>query len=112
MNKADMPIMECGCQANSMGKPAGYTGESIPACVIHSCFEVAGEQPDLRGRAARCFYYGKKTRKSECNYKGDVKEDGIWICRCERPTTLDLPFMAVKPDKEYDEFYCGCHSWN
>ena len=112
MKKEDMPIMECGCQANSMGKPAHYEGEAMPSCVIHSCFKAAAPQPDYSGRKARCFYYGKKTRKSECNYKGDVKENGEWVCRCERPTTPNLPFMKLLPNKDYDEFYCGCHSWN
>ena len=106
----DMPILKCGCRANSMGSTPGNR-TTRPACVIHSCFEVAEIQPDMTGRMARCAYYGRAVRNSECNYKGDVKEEGVWTCRCEQPSG-QLPFFKHQPDKDYDEFYCGCHSWN
>lgn len=99
-NAEILPMMACGCRANCMGKPAGYKGDPIPACVIHNCFTVAEIQPDLTKRVARCTYYGKTTRRSECNYKGDVKENGIWICRCEQPSGV-LPFFKYKGPGSY-----------
>ena len=104
------PIMKCGHAANSMGKPAHYTGDPIPACVICECFEVAEIQPDFTGRKARCSYYGKSTRKNEC---GVCSKNEDRICRCERDSDPKrLAFFGRRPDKEFDEFYCGCQSWN
>ena len=43
----------------------------------------------LEGRKARCAWCNKKT-------------DSCW----------DLPFFEYKPNKEYDEYYCGCGGWD
>jgi len=103
----DMPMMTCGHQANSMGKRAGET-EQRPACVICSCFDVDPNPPDLNERKARCTFYGKRTRRNECS----VCSKGDGTCKCERPSTDNLAFFQHHPDKEFDEFYCGCWSWN
>lgn len=107
MKPNDMPYLTCGHQANSMGRKAGSTVQQ-PACVICGCFDVAEEQPDLEGRMARCTFYGKRTRKNECN----VCSKGDGICQCERPTSEAMAFKKLHPDKDHDEFYCGCHSWD
>ena len=104
------PVMKCGHAANAMGKPAHYTGEPMPACVICECFEIAEEQPDLSKRKARCTYYGKPTRKSECDVC-DKSEDRV--CHCERDSDPNkLAFFEHKPNNEFDGFYCGCHGWD
>ena len=43
----------------------------------------------LEGRKARCAWCNKKT-------------DSRW----------DLAFFEYKPNKEYDEYYCGCGGWD
>lgn len=105
-------MMACGCKANSIGSQAG-SDKKGPACVIHNCFTVAEEQPDLTGRKARCAFYGKQTRRSECLYKGDVKENGVMICRCERDSALDLPFFKYmgpgSPSAALDCKHCHYH---
>ena len=98
------PLMQCGCLAMAVDK------DGNPCCVVHApdprAYKIA-EKPDLAGRKARCHYYGKKTRKSECNYKGDVKEDGVWICRCEQPSDKPLPFFKyLGPGSPASEEYC------
>jgi hypothetical protein len=105
----DNPIMKCGHAANSLGKPAHYTGEPIPACAICSCFEVAEVQPDMKNRIARCCYYGQTIgRRGSCDYPEDVHPKDN-ICRCEaKSDNLSLPFFKHTPEKEFDEFYCGC----
>ena len=56
------------------------------------------KQPNLEGRAARCIYYGSSKRNGG-------------VCRSEVPSNTDLPFFIHKPDKKYDEYYCGCWGW-
>lgn len=80
------PLMKCGHSQN------GTTGEK-PACALCGCTEVADVQPDLAGRKARCSYFGLK-------------------CKGERESSNDLPFFKHRPDKPYDEYYCGCYGWN
>ena len=81
-------MMACGHRANSLGREAGATVLG-PACVICGCFQVTALAPDLSERRARCHYYGKSVRKSECNYNGD--RDGV--CYCEQPSDAPLPFF-------------------
>ncbi len=116
MTPDEMPMLACGCRANALGvsakmRAAGQT-EPVPSCVIHECFEVNTALEDaLKGRMARCFYYGSPWgRMNECNYDCKDRKDG---CRCERPSDGPaLPFFSHHSEQPYDEFYCGCHSWN
>lgn len=97
-------MMECGHAQNSWHELPD--GSREPACVICSCF-TAVETPHLEGRRARCFYYGKPTYKNECREcRGKV------VCVCEEDSNVNLAFFGQRPDKDYDEFYCGCHSWD
>jgi hypothetical protein len=103
----NIPIMKCGHAANSLGKRTGET-ESCPACVICDCFELADPQPVLDGRRARCNYYGHAIgRRGDCDYPKNVRPKDN-ICHCEADSAYNLPFFKRNPDKEFDEFYCGC----
>lgn len=86
------PMMKCGHAANAVSTRAGST-ESVPSCVICSCFDQAETAPDLTGRTARCSYYAKR-------------------CHNEAPSTLTLAFFGHHPDRDFDEYYCGCYGWN
>ena len=107
-------LMKCG--HNSMAERVWSDGTRGPACFICDCYEVDDNPPVLTGRMARCHYYGKPPRRSECNYNCIPGEN----CSCELPSSVTLPFFEYrgpgtnhwKGEAEYDEFYCGCHSWN
>lgn len=85
-------LMACGHIAQAVD---GKTGE--PGCVF--CFPspksmivervIENMTDGLEGRKAKCAWCNKKT-------------DSRW----------DLPFFEYKPDKEYDEYYCGCGGWD
>lgn len=96
-----MKMMKCGHSSNGLRK---LDSGDVPCCVICSCIDVV-ETPDFTGRIARCFYYGKETRRNECSKCGKV-------CNCEQPSSENLAFFEYKPNEAYDEFYCGCHSWD
>lgn len=128
-------MLACGCRAMSThsdehdGLPAGH-----PSCVVHfndaegrGCKVV--EAPDLSGRRARCDYYGSTTRFRNAGpiYGGGDKlglcENGGKGCRCEVPSSTDLPFFsylgpgskhhaARKGPQEFDNFFCGCAGWD
>jgi hypothetical protein len=103
-------MMKCG-HASQGYKVVG--DECIPCCVICDETEQA-PAPDLTGRTARCSYYGmakinRRYANDECNYgcKGKTK------CECgSEPSKVDLAFFKHHPDKEQDEFYCGCMGWD
>lgn len=105
-----MPMMKCGHTAQ--GHQINKDGK-IPYCLICDCIEQA-EIPNLAGRTARCSYFGKakpnrRFANDECNYGCR----GNRVCDCgEQPSEIDLPFFKHHPDKERDEFYCGCFGWD
>jgi hypothetical protein len=67
-------------------------------------------------RMARCNYFGKPYphpngyHGCECRNCRDVNKG---VCVCERPSSdgAKLAFFQARPEREYDSFYCGCHSW-
>lgn len=75
--------MKCGHTANA------ETSDGKPYCIICDCGELAEQKPKLTNRRAKCAFCGK-TVDSE----------------------YDLPFFQACPDKEYDEYYCGCGGWD
>ncbi len=95
--------MKCGCAENSINQSRG----GIPWCVVHDCGETV-ETPNLSGRRARCTYYGMAVKDGMCNGNScrvcKVGEN----CKCERDSSLDLWFFEIKPEKEFDVFYCAC----
>lgn len=78
--------------------------ESHPTCIIDNCCQVVNS-PDLTGRIAHCTYFGKEAYKSEC-------DNCPSICSHEKPSDIALAFFKQHPEEAFDEFYCGCHSWN
>lgn len=82
----DKILLECGCVASSLRK---INGNKIPCCGIHSCTAPAKEMPSLDNRMAECSY--------GC---GPIK------------SSYNLAFFRYKPDKEYDEYFCGCIGWD
>ena len=81
-------LMSCGHVSNALN------GDGNPCCVICSCHDVKTELPDtptagLEGRHATCAYCNKEV-------------DSRWT----------LPFFEYRPDKETDEYYCGCMGWD
>lgn len=79
-------MMKCGHASNA-------TKNGKPCCVI--CIgltpdaEIVADTPDLTGRIARCSY-----------------------CKKEAPSSLGLAFFLHLPDREYDDYYCGCCGWD
>jgi hypothetical protein len=67
---------------------ADATCNGKPSCATHSCQEQV-PAPNLKGRKAICSY-GHNV----------VDSDGA------------LAFFRYKPDKEYDDYYCGCYGWD
>lgn len=108
------PMLECGHAANA------HDSEGKPSCAIcvglHPGAKiVAVNPPDLSTRRARCDYFSKGTAKgrglrcsNECNYGGNSET----TCKCEQPSSSDLPFFKHRPSEPFDEFYCGCWGWN
>lgn len=104
-------MMKCGHAAQ--GSRLEKDGSQIDACVICGCVDVA-EEPDLTGRTARCTYAGRRKPQrryanDECNYgcRGNP------VCQCDKEQSyIGLAFFSHHPDKEQDEFYCGCFGWD
>jgi hypothetical protein len=57
-------------------------------CLVHDV-EGFRETPKLEGRKAKCSY--------GCS---------------PIPSHLSLPFFKSLPEKEMDEYYCGCFGWD
>ncbi len=114
-----MPMMKCGHVAQAIEKETGK-----PACVIcvgitDDAMIIADEGEFVtEGRIARCSYYGQEFHvhgyfANECPVCAERhRESGVARCYCERPSSTDLAFFCSHPDQKYDEFYCGCGSWD
>ena len=88
------PMMKCGHAANAvngLGKPVCVLciGLGIGCNEIDHTFEVSKNR-----EAICCYKYGS------CEIHG------------KKPSSTDLAFFESKPDKEFDEYYCGCHGWD
>ena len=89
-------MMGCGHAANATD------GHGRPCCVIcHGIKDGANRvvvtPPDFTGRRARCSY--RKRRDGE-------------LCTAEEDSSPNLAFFAHRPNKDFDEFYCGCWGWD
>jgi hypothetical protein len=108
----DHIMMKCGHAANSIQTmPDGTKKPSCAICWPDPESEIIDENPpSLEDRVARCAYYGTlpNGRNHESNY--DCKRGER--CLCERPSSPDLPFFYHRPEREFDEFYCGCWGWD
>lgn len=78
-------LMKCNC--SNVGTYANKDNVMVPYCGLHRCFEVVPD-PDLTNRVSFC-YCGKSTKSK-----------------------IDIAFFKYRPEKEYDEYYCGCHGWD
>ena len=85
---SEKPMMQCGHAANA-------TCENEPCCAICApspqSFKVV-DAPDLSGRVARCSHYSR--------------------CKSEKPSSMSLAFFSHHPDKQHDDYYCGCFGWD
>ena len=84
----EKPLMECGCVAQ------GTDQDGKPVCVVHigihpGAITISNLQPALEGRKAKCCYGNHGVRDSD----------------------LSLAFFVYHPDREFDEYYCGCWGW-
>lgn len=80
--------MKCGHVAQ------GTDSSGKPICVI--CAGITSDariidrsKTTFEGRTATCMY-----------------------CRREFPSNPKLPFFKHRPDRETDEYYCGCYGWD
>lgn len=109
----DAKVMKCGHSANAVD------GEGNPCCAICAgidprAYEVDDTYIQDPKRKARCTYYGKNVGNTKYGYNecSECAEQEDNKCHCEKLSSPDLAFFTSHPDKEFDEFYCGCHSWN
>lgn len=79
-------MMKCGCAAQGTLSRGG--GPYVVACLVHGCTEQVSA-PDLSGRTALCSYGGR-----------------------EVPSKVSLAFFVHRPEREHDEYYCGCFGWD
>ena len=87
-----VPMMKCGHAANAKDESGNPT--CAICCGISEGWNVVEDKlPDLTNRKARCTYYNSK-------------------CGSERSSSVELAFFAHKPNKPYDEYYCGCFGWD
>ncbi len=107
-------MMKCGHTANC--EKVESDGTRKPYCFFCDCDEVMTTKPDLTGRKAKCSYYGKTVyeRNNETYYPELMTKNayGKDCCGSIVDSSYGLPFFHHKPDSEYDEFYCGCQSWD
>jgi hypothetical protein len=109
-------IMKCGCA------PQGYVTHHgglkldppLEACLIHDCYESMEDVPDLKGRTAKCAYFGKtKPRRRYANDECNYGCGGNPVCNCgNQPSDFGLAFFKYKSESSQDEFYCGCFGWD
>lgn len=104
------PMMKCG------HAPQGETESGAPVCVI--CYpsplslNVEKDSEDLEGRTARCSYYGAHSKHIITGHTCDQYPNNHENCRCERPSSPDLALFRYRPERDHDEFYCGCMGWH
>jgi len=125
------PMMKCGHAAMSTcNKRNGQVFDPpIPTCVICDCTEIDPSAPDLTGRKARCSYFNQRINPpgtyhgsecGKCNQR--YREKNSTICQCQVPSSTTLGFFAYtgpgskhysaqQGPKEFDQYYCGCASW-
>lgn len=101
----DRVLLKCGHASNAVDENGN------PICII--CMgvkpgaDVVAAAPNLKGRRARCEYYGQRLGyRGDCDYGGSRQPDRV--CRCETESSLDLPFFTMLEGQSFDRFYCGC----
>lgn len=92
MTMIERPMMKCGHTAQGI-RGADDAPVCVPCLGIVDGADVVDAPPDLTGRKARCSYYGRK-------------------CQSETDSRTQLAFFGHRPERETDEYYCGCWGWN
>lgn len=109
----DNPMMKCGHTANAYRVLPD--GTRVHACVICSCTDIEKGKPNLVGRKARCTYFGQPVGRHNETYFPNLMTTnnyGKTCCGSMDDSNMELPFFMHRPEKEYDEFYCGCSGWD
>ncbi len=138
----DTPLLECGHNAMGRGTTPDMQYVCVICYPDPRSYTVVENPPDLTGRRARCTYYGKTKHKNECRecigkincecerdsdpsrlpfftYRGPgSRRQRCGNCGLDRyihnkdeyPRSRACHNWTDGPD--FDEFYCGCHSWN
>lgn len=81
-------LMQCGCAAQGTVTRPGH--DAVVGCLVHDCYDVAEQAPDLAGRIARCSYGA----------------------HADRPSSASLAFFEHRPGHPFDRYYCGCFGWD
>ena len=88
-----MFLMKCGHLGTGRLHPSGK-----PICAI-----CAGRTADAETIERECHgTEGLEGRTARCGYH----------CGSEKPSAWELPFFKHHPDREHDEYYCGCMGWD
>lgn len=102
------PMMKCGHAANATNS------DGKPVCAICILIGLGADEvaatPALSGRIAKCSYtkcHETWLRKHDTHY-GEFGADGQSFA----PSSTNLPFFEHKPDKPFDEYFCGCWGWD
>ena len=92
MEQQQHPMMKCGCAAQGVLIAKGEIkfDPPIPACITHSCYEVADKAPDLSGRMSECSYLprGHDVKPSDperlafFEYRGPGSPAAEDTCKC------------------------------
>lgn len=84
---------------------------------IMKCGHVASVD-DYEDKEPRCDLCDCTEVVREVQNNTDGLEDRIALCMghkgkgyAETPSRWNLPFFQYNPDKDYDEYYCGCWGW-
>lgn len=89
-NNMSLKMMKCGHVANSTICRKGKCVEGCGMCGEDGLIEdTEFDVSQLEGRKARCTY-----------------------CGCIVDSKLTLPFFHFNPNREFDEYYCGCRGWD
>jgi len=86
-------MMKCGHASNAvLVRPDGTEALTCAVCIgTNPDAEIVDTAAaDLTGRMARCDECGKN----------------------EMPSAMKLRWFRHRPDRQTDEYYCGCRGWN
>ena len=81
-------VMKCGHKAIACVIKDGKKIYCCPICRGEDAFTPINK-PNTTGRQAKCIYCGRTCKSS-----------------------YELAFFQHKPQKQFDEYYCGCEGWD
>jgi hypothetical protein len=108
-------MMKCGCSSSGavcMSMNGVKYDPPIPVCIVHNCTDVVPDPVIPAGRMAHCVYNGgcktRQAQRRDTSYAKEWGPDG----NGRAPSSPNLPFFKSCPDKDHDEFFCGCFGWD